>query len=632
MKFKKITSLLLTAAMIAGISASTTVNAQINLTDSNVWVENFAEESSSGYTGWQGYKDESVASVLDENGDYALTFTSGGQNDDWGFFAHSFDKKYDSGILTISMDVNLDAGTELWVGMLSHIVLLGGQNPYSESLRHLLTTDETWGWGISHQLTNSTNQFTVHNAEVSQLFSTWPVKLAQSSNEELTASYNQKDGDYTYLIYDGGTAGGKSYSGNTHSITIVADCTNSKVQTYIDGVALYDTAATNIASYFGLNFRFVSSTTNSGAKAVIDNISVRHEETASTEACATVVNAVNALDGTVEVVFSDALKSALTKDQITVKDAKSGANLDVELVAGGTNNAVLNISGLNPRSEYVIVYDNSAQTVTTKTLQNTTFKTDATDRQYLAYEDFEGVQENSLPGAMSIMHGNATATRVEGKNGGNAVEISAGSEPSYVGFTLRDVIETPDEYGAKYSTNITANEVTLEFDMKNENGGFVFSFQDEEEINNGLTCATNALGKGLFLVDGVTDSETAVKWGLRTGVNSWDPVTYALPYDRQDYSKTKEVVFDRFNEWIHVTLTVDGTRTGDARIVYYHPTLTLKYADGTEEFLCFTDDGKQIVFNHLNYNENNAYVNDISNIGLYINPVNGAYQPKVTID
>jgi len=38
------------------------------------------------------------------------------------------------------------------------------------------------------------------------------------------------------------------------------------------------------------------------------------------------------------------------------------------------------------------------------------------------------------------------------------------------------------------------------------------------------------------------------------------------------------------------------------------------------------------VFNHLNYNENNAYVNDISNIGLYINPVNGAYQPKVTID
>ena len=274
MKTKKITSLLLTAAITAGISASTTVSAQINLTDSKVWVESFTQESSSGYTGWQGYKDESVASLLDENGDYALTFTSGGQNDDWGFFAHSFDKKYDSGILTISMDVSLDAGAELWVGALSHIVLLGGQNPYSESLRQLLTTDETWGWGINHQLTNDSNQFTVHNAEVSQLFSTWPVKLVQSSNEELTASYNQKDGDYTYLVHDGGTVTEKSFSGNTHSITIVADCSNYKVQTYIDGVALCDTAATNMASYLGLNFRFVSSAGNSGAKAVIDNMLV----------------------------------------------------------------------------------------------------------------------------------------------------------------------------------------------------------------------------------------------------------------------------------------------------------------------------------------------------------------------
>jgi len=80
------------------------------------------------------------------------------------------------------------------------------------------------------------------------------------------------------LIYDGGTAGGKSYSGNTHSITIVADCTNSKVQTYIDGVALYDAPQDNAASYVGLNFMFVSNSENGGAKAVIDNMLVYTED------------------------------------------------------------------------------------------------------------------------------------------------------------------------------------------------------------------------------------------------------------------------------------------------------------------------------------------------------------------
>nr|MCR4692501.1 hypothetical protein [Bacillota bacterium] len=186
-------------------------------------------------------------------------------------------------------------------------------------------------------------------------------------------------------------------------------------------------------------------------------------------------------------------------------------------------------------------------------------------KKYLFYEDFNYIESGSLPDDFVIETGTPASierTTVDEENGDYAIKLTSGSSAYAIGMRLSEAIAGRQDGNDK---------ITIEFDLKNEYGGFGLSWLTSEEIASGSQYILNKnilnLGnwnasQGYAKYFGAATTDTQY-WGAPNSPHTW----------KDNGMITGDSEFTSFGEWIHVTMTLDG------QLIENNPNGTPKYQD-----------------------------------------------------
>ncbi|MCR4693399.1 MAG: Ig-like domain-containing protein, partial [Firmicutes bacterium] len=262
-------------------------------------------------------------------------------------------------------------------------------------------------------------------------------------------------------------------------------------------------------------------------------------------------------------------------------------------------------------------------------------------KKYLLYEDFNTMTAGELPGALTLETGTPASierTTVDEENGDYAIKLTSGSNGYAIGMRLSEAIKGAGSVGALDASD----KITIEYDLKNEYGGFGLSWLTSEEIASGRQYILNKnilnLGNPSRKYFGAAQTGTAY-WGA--------PYSPHEGNGRNDENMiTGNGEFTSFGEWVHVTMTLDGQiiennangtpkyqdRFMNATVSWYEkdtPNVTYTVSKNGNGFQI---EGAAGTENHKTQNLGNIRQRDIASVVIPVAASNGAFIPTMEID
>ena len=261
----------------------------------------------------------------------------------------------------------------------------------------------------------------------------------------------------------------------------------------------------------------------------------------------------------------------------------------------------------------------------------------AESKKYLFYEDFNYIESGSLPDDFVIETGTPASierTTVDEENGDYAIKLTSGSSGYAVGMRLSEAIAGREDGNDK---------ITIEFDLKNEYGGFGLSWLTSEEIASGREYILN---KNILNLGNWSASKNRAYFGAATT----DTAYWDAPFAPHGYNDggliTGDSKFTSFGEWIHVTMTLDGQtieNNADGTPKYRDKFMnaTVSWYEKDTPNVTYTVSRKGNGFhiegaagteNHFTQNLGNIRQRDIASVVIPVAASNGASIPTMEID
>ena len=264
-------------------------------------------------------------------------------------------------------------------------------------------------------------------------------------------------------------------------------------------------------------------------------------------------------------------------------------------------------------------------------------------RTYLLYEDFNTMTAGELPGALTLETGTPASierTTVDEENGDYAIKLTSGSNGYAIGMRLNEAIKGSGSVGALDGSD----KITIEYDLKNEYGGFGLSWLTSEEIASG---SQYILNKNILNLGNWSPSKNRAYFGAATT----DTAYWGAPFAPHGYNDSGMITgngeFTSFGEWIHVTMTLDGQSienndNGTPKYQDRFMNATVSWYEKDTPNITYTvsrnGNGFQIegaaagTENHLTQNLGNIRQSDIASVVIPVAASNGVSIPTMEID
>ena len=234
------------------------------------------------------------------------------------------------------------------------------------------------------------------------------------------------------------------------------------------------------------------------------------------------------------------------------------------------------------------------------------------NRKYLYYEDFNHMEESEIPDGLNFAYGSPALierTVIDEEKGDYAMKLTSGDDWYALGMNLGEVV-----VGDGNDANaVTSDKVTVEFDLKNEYGGFGFSWLTDEEVEGGnaniLYKIIMNLGKekkGNIYYPTPTTASSSAWYG------PWE-LTHSNNGDIEGDA------FESFGRWIHVKMSLDAQKLDEAH--------QYRFMDAEVEW---TDNGVTYKAEHVGSNGRGMYIDGQGATGdTYIERMNGYRQKNI---
>ncbi len=261
----------------------------------------------------------------------------------------------------------------------------------------------------------------------------------------------------------------------------------------------------------------------------------------------------------------------------------------------------------------------------------------AESKKYLFYEDFNYIESGSLPDDFVIETGTPASierTTVDEENGDYAIKLTSGSSGYAVGMRLSEAIAGREDSNDK---------ITIEFDLKNEYGGFGLSWLTSEEIASG---SQYILNKNILNLGNWSPSKRRAYFGAATTNTAYWGAPFASHGYNDEGMITGNGEFTSFGKWIHVTMTLDGqsivnnddgtpkyqNKFMNATVSWYEkdtPNVTYTVSKNGSGFQI---EGAAGTENHFTQNLGNIRQRDIASVVIPVAAASGVSIPTMEID
>ena len=249
-------------------------------------------------------------------------------------------------------------------------------------------------------------------------------------------------------------------------------------------------------------------------------------------------------------------------------------------------------------------------------------------KKYLFYEDFDHMTDGELPNGFKFELGGAELiekTVVDEANGDYAMKLTSGSEMYALGMELGEVVtgvgdpNNPD----------TKDLITIEFDLKNEYGGWALSWLTAEEKETGIAKIINKMILNLGFADRKLNPATGTS-------QTWGGPFEPAPWNAGGMLEG-DTEFSSFGRWIHVKMTLDGERI-DNSYQWRFMKATLEWTDGDNTYSLYHKGdgghGMYIEGQNAKYDEvlGGMRQRDVASVVIPVAGANGSYIPTMEID
>lgn len=332
-----------------------------------------------------------------------------------------------------------------------------------------------------------------------------------------------------------------------YTVESYIDLAYGTVTTYFNGALIYQNVQMPAcggvsAGVNGLIFRFGKGTNNSSV--LIDNVAVKHSESQMNSVYAEMVTKEVQPASTLSFVLSDAMRKPLKQSDITIVNSVTNNEITDFTVSSTTKSFDIKANGLDYKQTYTILFSDELKSKSLgESIAPVSFTTAPRKaKQYLAYENFNGIKDGELPAGISASAKNSDSASARVGASANAADNSSAMKITN-GSTFRVYKEFTDKVTGAADDSDT---LVVEFDMKSHNGGMYINIFTEDTLN---TWQGWLDAKRIFVLPATTES--SVNTMRVMSANGYD----SMSKEYTAYNQPQP--FKSFDEWVHVRGTIN---------------------------------------------------------------------------